>query len=387
MRPLADLVYAACNSPVHNLVGAPGPDGRRKLAADLKPKLRTSRRFYVTDEVTAAATTLGVEHPDILAEMLRRARLPFHTCWVEWDNQTAYAIANHGLALHADSPARVGCLIERLHETVPHYRMLIFAGDYPQRGAPLVSMASMMIEYRLDQPIQPPAVPAGYPSLGTLAQLPDSYIRQCLIGSAYIDRGDKQREADEIAHRIALCDRLASHAVLALTPYARPSLDRLAQASASQRAEIATTLRTDLLENAGVWRFVISLLALINARDYVAAEATFRQGNSRMAGGHRVPYLEHRVVSLKLPRAIVEARVRRALAEAIPRRRHEVIGHWKQNRHKGLPGCAHVYVDETPTREVCVVEGCGHKRWWVDEFTRGDATIGYVLKDRVITRD
>jgi hypothetical protein len=381
MLPLADLVYAACAHPTKWLESATDATGRRKLADSLKPRLRESQRFYLDDEVATAAITLGAEHPDILLEMLHRARLPFRSCWVEWTN-----LGKYGLSPNLDDPQRVGCLIERLDETVPHYRMLVFAGGYRQARAPIVTVASMTIEYRLDRPMLP-ADETAHASLATLVNLPAQYIRQTLIGTVYIEQGPREHDADAIAHRIALCDALSHYATLTLSPWLQPIIDSLPQADLPRRQAITSGLRGDILENTGIWRFIITVFALINTRDYVDTDKTFRQGKSRVTASKVVPYLEHRLVTLKLPRPIVVARVRRAMAEAIPRRRHEVTGHWKQNRSKGLAGCEHVYVDETPKRQVCVTEGCGHRRWWVDEFERGDASRGFVIKDRLVVRD
>ena len=90
------------------------------------------------------------------------------------------------------------------------------------------------------------------------------------------------------------------------------------------------------------------------------------------------------------PRKLVKARLTKEYTEAMPRRRHEVTGHWKHSRKSfpGLPGCEHISVKKTDLRDVCIVEGCGHKRWWVTEFMRGSAEQGFVIKDRVVeTRD
>jgi hypothetical protein len=100
-----------------------------------------------------------------------------------------------------------------------------------------------------------------------------------------------------------------------------------------------------------------------------------------------LPYMDHWLVRLRVPRKVVEARLIKEFADAIPRRLHEVSGHWKMRKPTGVQvTCDHAYVEETPSRLVCAVPGCGHLKWWTNNFMRGDARVGIILKDRVVTK-
>jgi hypothetical protein len=117
MRPLADIIYAACSNPATMMPCHPTPEGRRKIGENIKNAMREARRFYVDEDATRSATKLGIQHPDILLSMLKRARLPFQKIWVEWDvrAQIDEAGANGASAmLYDDTPERTGCLIERM---------------------------------------------------------------------------------------------------------------------------------------------------------------------------------------------------------------------------------------------------------------------------------
>jgi hypothetical protein len=122
----------------------------------------------------------------------------------------------------------------------------------------------------------------------------------------------------------------------------------------------------------------------MNTQDFIARDQHFKVGKSYTVAGHVVPYLDHITVKLKLPRRVVEQRVARELAESLPRRRHGVPGHFAESRKKGDPNCEHAYIDVSPTHERCVL--CKHSRWWVKAHERGDASLGYVIKDRLVTR-
>lgn len=384
MRAVADTIYAACSNP-NRLLAYPTPDGARRLATQLRATIRDARRFYVDEEVTLAATTLGVQHPDILLAMLKRARLPFGTCWVEWDNRAQVSAA--GGVLAEDAPARVGVLAERLDPDLAVFRLTIIGlGDDDGRQKVAVSPCSVL--YDLDQPMDDAAAAADRRLIAAASRLPEDYLRRTLVGGAYMEGPDpSRRDADEMAHRRGLCDALARHACHVLSPLMEPVMRPAASGDARYRhGEVERVLRNAVVEESGTWRMVVSLFALINARDCTDSEAPGRAGRSRSVGAKVVPYLEHRLVSLKLPRKLVVERLVRQYAEAIPRRRHEVAGHWKQSRIKGTPNCEHAYVDETPKRQVCAVPGCGHKRWFVNEFARGDARLGWVTKDYHVER-
>jgi len=216
-------------------------------------------------------------------------------------------------------------------------------------------------------------------------------IWRTLVGSAYLGI-DTERDPEEAEYRNAACRTLVRHAKYELSDFRRRQVMDLMSGkgfggrdTSELRTMFADAIRTDLMEHSGTWRFVVSLLALMNAQDYVQSNHVPVSGNrSRLASGKIIPYLDCHTVTLKLPRKIVEAHIIRQMADAVPKRRHDVIGHWKHSRKRfpPAPGCGHAFVNATATMEACAL--CGHRRWWVNEFERGDASVGFVLKDRVV---
>jgi len=389
MRPLADIVYAACSNPDKLILSHPTPQGRRAIGAALKAQMFGSRRFYVDEEVTRAATKLGVQHPDILMSMLQRARLPFEKVWVEWDNHAQTTEA--GGILADDAQKRVGCLIEKLQGDEPLYKLTVI-GQPTEDGekSNRIVVSPLSIVYHLSKPLISAHTQGDQKKIAEISNLPAEYVRKTLIGGAYMEKGLTSTTPveiiEEIEHRRNLCDNLSNYATWVFSSHMVPIVKSIESGSRIyNKNELSKIIKNEVIEESGTWRFIVSLFALINARDYVDSEISHRQGHNRMVSGKIVPYLDHWLVRLKLPRKIVHTRLVREFAEAIPRRRHEVIGHWKQNS-KGLPDCEHIYVDETPKRQVCIAENCGHKRWWVNNFMRGDASIGIIIKDRLVTK-
>lgn len=402
-RPLADIVYGACANPNLIIGGDPrDTKGNREIAFQLRDKLRNARRFYVDEDVTRAATRLGVQHPSVLMEMLRRARPPFQKIWIEWP--LAAQIEEAGQDIADDAPVRTGCFVEHIGQEEPIF--LVTAIGAPPANEPrsnTISVSQAAVLYHLQSPIATaPRLVEMESQLGGLAGLPQDLMARSLIGSAYAGRNYDDATEEEIQLRFEQCDRLSSYAAWILNPMLRKwhtnvlATDmyggkRFRMVGEPGRTVTAiealrSTVQTSILEHAGMWRFVIALLALINNQEYTETES-YRAGKSQLISGHVVPYLEHLLVKLKLPRRVTEERVLRDLTDAMgfATRRHEVMGHFRQSRKRGDPDCDHAYIDVTPTRCRCTI--CGHSIWWVDEYERGNAALGYVIKDRLVTRD
>src|ERR1051326_2122312 len=71
-RPLADTINAACSDPTRFVFGGDPSDdnARRVLGSKVRAMMRQAHRFFIDDEVTHAACTLGVQHPDILRQIV-----------------------------------------------------------------------------------------------------------------------------------------------------------------------------------------------------------------------------------------------------------------------------------------------------------------------------
>jgi hypothetical protein len=381
IRPLADIVYAAASNPVKLLDCAPDNNGKKHIGGLLKVKLREARRYYVDEEVTRATTRLGVQHPDILKSMLSRARLPFAKCWVEWDIRAMLDEIDQ--TTDPDCPERAGCLIERLDDHRPLYRLTCIGVVGPDTIQ--CSASPLSIIYDLDTPLTDSIYARQEHQVAEISGLPVDYLRKSIVGAAYITKNSADTE--EQAHRRAICDALTTHAYISFSPFHTPKVNPDGSFGRLNRMQTGLLFRNDVVEQAGTWRFVVSLFALINSRDYVDSSSSHRQGKSRLVSGTMLPYMDHWLVRLRVPRKVVEARLIKEFADAIPRRLHEVSGHWKMRKPTGVQvTCDHAYVEETPSRLVCAVPGCGHLKWWTNNFMRGDARVGIILKDRVVTK-
>lgn len=398
-RPLADSINAACSEPTRFVFGCDPSDlnARRVLGSKVRAMLRGAHRFYIDDEVTAAACTLGVQHPDILMQMLPRARTPFASVWLEWS--VAAQINAVGGTLYDDAPERSGVVVEQLDDNEPIFRLTSFAGPAPGERVKCY-VSSLATLYHLRTPIFNARKLSDYEEVVRMSDLPEQLVRQSFVGAGYFALREDDADEAELHQRMQHCDALTRHAAYIFNPltssFHRDVIagrydDKVIDAGWGDQREwqpapkaVQSQVRNAILEGAGTWRLVMSLLALMNAQDFVERDRPFKFGKSYTVGRHVLPYLDHITVKLKLPRHIVVQRMARELAESLPRRRHGVPGHFAQSRKKGDPNCEHAYIDVSPTHERCVL--CNHSRWWVKSHERGDASVGYVLKDRLVTR-
>lgn len=387
MIPFADTINAACVDPKRLLL-VPSPNyderGLRALAVQVRAMLRSSRRFYIDEEVVRAASRLGVQHPKVLYEMLNRARTPFEKIWLEWPLDAQLEEAGQKSA--TDAPLRAGAFIERLDEAEPIYRMMQVGGPPRNIDRQYIALPALSVIYNLHTPFLTSS--AESEQIQQISQMPKDFINMTLLGKAYSGTDPSDADEEEMEERQRYCDALSMHAKYIFNPLTRsyvvPALAGNADRVLPTAAQDARThIRITIRETSGQWRLIIALLALINAQDFVE-RSSYRYGRNHIVRATVVPYLEHITVKLKLPRHIVQDRLVRQYVEYIPRRRHEVMGHWKQSRKRGDPNCDHAYIDVTPSRQRCAL--CAHSRWWVNEHERGDASIGYVTKDRLVTR-
>jgi len=366
----------------------------RKINQGTLNMLRRSQRYYIDDSVTEAAMTLAQEHPDILCGMLKRARSPYPVTWLEWDNHVRLRCI--GREPDFDAPIRVGAIIERLDDSRPRYRMSSYAVNEGEDG--IKSTPPMLsVVYDLDAPISDNAPESAEAALlSRLTKLPQEYMRLAMLGSSW--NGPKGEVGTFIPNMFVgdqegmqffqkLLYEMSKHAVWGFNPIVLPAVLPTLHAATKNSfkwKEWCAGLQAYIFEDAGLWRFVISLLALLNAHNFIEQEHPGRTEGRFTYKSKSIPYLQHRVVKLKLPRKIVERQALREYSELAgqARPRHEVAGHFAESRKRGDPNCEHAWVRETDTRDRCVL--CKKAFWWVRDHCRGSAEVGFILEERLV---
>lgn len=449
-RAFADLVAAACSN-AGKLLQPPvtfcePAISHRKMADHLRGEILRAKRYILDDDVTSAAVDLGMQHPEIVLAVLKNAMAPFDSMWIEWNPQAQLeaSMANTGLPegyhVSGGTPSgNCGVLLRRVGDTGYRITMIgeclleTLGNEGSTAGTIQYGVAPLSIYYDIHSPVYGGQLSYAEQMVDRYTRWDGDIVRSALLAGAYVmpatlkaelletinegkddpiddedfdiesaPMSDAQAEAmltEVMTTRMRQCDTLASHAQWVFDPvFGKPFAQRLKDGPDpldpnSMRSRYyrhaAESLELNIQEESGVFRFVISVIALMVGRDRLAAE--FIQPRDKKASkfykGRTVPFLENRRVSLTVPRKIANKRILRSLYRSMPRAQHDVEGHWKQRRKGYDVNCDHVMVWETPKREVCAIEGCGFKRWRVDEFQRGDASIGVIKKTRVAELD
>jgi len=391
MPTLADDVFAATYHPNKRMTDPYmiGPSGQRRTANKLRDAMRNAQRYIIDDDVARAATVFGMQHPDILLAMLPRARLTFPKVWVEWSQRTV--LEEIGSYIAPDCPPVNGAYIEQVttDDEFPLYRI----SELGLTTENMVSINATAILYSLDQPIlTQPFILGERSDIARMSRLSKEQMDMTLLGSLYSEDAARyahgliefeegeQREAVE--HRLELCRKLSAFATHTFSPFFPTYREMMAHANYET---YCLGVRDSILEFSGTWRFIISLFALIQARDYATVERSpDNPARRRFVGNKIAPFLQHWRVKLALPRTIVLRKMISSVRESLPRPRHSVEGFWAE-RHEHDDECpSHVDVAETPRRYRCAL--CGRARYWVKSHDRGSSEVGYVTKDRVVTR-
>ncbi len=384
---LSDEIYAATYS-IKRVDGLGGPEARRRTGEKLRAALQRTRKYVVTDDAAAAAAVLGVQHPDVLLAMLHRARLPFPSVWIEWDQRVVLDAI--GQPPEERAPPRTGVLVDQLHAEgeVPLYRMQEIGMDWDE--TPTVALANataVVYSTEVHVALAAPWAMAERSAIARLSGLDKPTLDLTLIGSAYSMRrtvfpNDEREATDETEQRLQQCTSLmtyASHVWSEYWPSYRELLDY------PDAGMVENVVRRSVVEFSGTWRMVIALIALIQARDYTTyAPGAPNAARRRFVGNRMVPYLQHLRVELALPREVVLRRVVRGMSGDLRLPRMEVEGHWKNRHGVGDPKCDHVWTHARRTVYRCPL--CGWERWFQPSFSRGDAEVGFVTKDRVVVR-
>jgi hypothetical protein len=352
-------------------------------ALDLRIALRKARRFTLDDQfvrevVRRASTTT----PEKMLHVSDLANLPYEAIFFEYDNVTRIkaqkeaGTMRHETEIQDEHRGTAGWLLERYKPDTPgHWRATYFSMDdkFSLDGKWCIGAAQYIVN--LDG--VPDALGAMIQESGTqhevLREIAQGYPWGYAVQTAEIGDDFIFVATTELARRgIAL-------------PEPRFMKDMMSYVGADPDNERGRTQCIRLYANScyegrGDLRFICTALAMLNH-----VPTTFKHREAKGSYKHRlrnIPYLSNSTISIHAGRArtvtVVDNAFKNALG-ALHRKAHPVRGHWRDVEYGKAVRCAHEPIERDGN--YCLCGRCGHLLRWIDHYTTGDASEGFVIHD------
>lgn len=327
-----------------------------QVAEQIQYRIKTSARRFVFDtEASQRFAEVVRDVPDLLVREEQFARAPFDVTWLEIDFIKVTEVLR-GAAVAAETPdSEIGFLVD--HGTV--YTVVGGAGDLGPKLNVVPFIYDLHTEWSVEDQLD------FCSKVGTSRGQLDATF----WGSTF-------NKIDEDTRR-----SLRGRHAMRIAPM-HPHLE--------ERLKKEKILSDMYYQTVGDLRNVITALLLLNRpsltvyKHEVPHHRTFVRGKLR-------PYLAHTVISIPLdPRPTLRL-VGTPMGDAVPRRRHEVRGHYCHDEKGRGRGCVHLWeVDLHPDDDPLDPDHwrckrCEGKRWWRSSHERGSALLGFNKHDYNVT--
>jgi len=336
-----------------------------KTIDQLKRSVRAAHRFLLDDDASDRLADVIYEVPDLLAREQHFARAPFDITWIEltamsFFDRLEFLHHRDDKAFHLTGDR--GTTDNRLAFLIDHNRLMSFAcgtRDEPNSHCyPTTLVYQLHTEWPIEDQLE----------FSARTMISRMQIGMLMWGSTW-DRIDKDA-------RRALRDNTM---VEFLPTKQTPSPYNMTQV---------------LQGGVGDLRTAIALLLMLN-RPSITRYRQVDRGRGFVRGKLK-PFLSHSTVNISFDAAQVLSLIGTPAGDGVPRRRHEVRGHFCHDKtareYMRIAGCIHEWVatdrEWTPWPDAkedeadnWICSSCGGKRWWRHEHHRGDGQIGFVVHD------
>jgi len=293
--------------------------------------------------VTLLDSTRGIggKNRKLVEQIRISARLPHATTWIEYNLKALRRryCEMVGIEFKDDCPDEEGWLLVQ-HPTIETaFTAHLFNYDHDWRNDTALSVFPCVYHWRTDDEPLP-----FQPMLEGL--LSPSWLSELIVG---------------------LANYRTKQVNVGASPFCKPTWK-----STVEGEKRVTNL---IVEWSGVVRRMWALLASINDIPFLATEV--RPTHGFFKGGQYKRFLDHKIITLRIPGDKDMRVIARKVMAAARRRAHMVRGHWRKDWRNPLhPLCEHEWNPETNVCKLCQ----GH-RMWITEHQRGDAGLGFVTHD------
>ena len=350
-----------------------------KVLATYRMKLREAQKFLLDNETVKLICNLSHQEQEI-PKFSVLARLPYPTMWIEFNlHIKCLEYEKMGSLRGPFNPNEVSPVIGYLLFQDNHSTRWIAHSFLKITSPGWYTVTPNLLSFIFDPDGEPQGTLKGseFWRAPTLSHRPNGLQIPCKIphqklegwvDAEYVLSGDLEKDPQSPHHIIGApwSNRGAAIVDPYWTSYTPETLDD-------------NVLRMEVLENAGIIRWLVTLLGSLNALPKDLKQTQTRVG-TRQVGAHILPYFQHRTITINLPRddRIIWAHKHvESSLKNMPRPWHEVIGHWRViERGKSTHLCRHI-----PTmieKDIAMCERCQLLVRWIPAHHRGDPSVGIV---------
>lgn len=358
-------------------------------------RLKEARRFYLDDDFVATALEMSRDL-DRLQYWINLARLPYENIWIEFDARQKVLSSWVQGHLHNNvapstppdltdvSPA-IGWLLHQTNEDTGAWVASQFSPVANNKGVLHEGEITTTPVAWICSPEGDATLPLRAPDkltlLHKLLPLYTEHVANMGIGATTSNAYDGKScvilpwVANRLGVAVEPIWNMAFNSILIGT--------KMHVQEKHLKEDLARHITYILREDIGIMRFMIAVLALLNAAPNVKHVPVKQQG-FRRKGLKRLEYLGHSKIILELPKRKTIKVLYGALDYASHERRrlrgHMVRGHFRQVEH----GKARIVCDHIPTlveNGLGICLQCERLIRWIPSHPRGDATLGWVTHD------
>ena len=352
----------------------------RDVLDHLQRRTRAAHKFVLDDKATERIGNVVRDIPDLLIREYDFARAPFDLTWVEFKHPVFWRACGNSPDDEdpIDGDLMVGYLLDG------NIASIVTGGTV---GSPLAGAFPSILHFALNTQWDE-LTHSGYNDSSHVAEVVNGG------GDLGLDRflwGSTLKHMDQ-----ATRDRLRERNTV--------SIYRAPPGVWSEEERFAELLKHTIQGSIGELRNIIAIMLMLN-RPSLTRYSNVQPGKG-FSKGKLIPYMAHTTVTIDMDAVPTMRLLGTPEGEGVPRRRHEVRGHYCQNReardYLRIAGCIHdwqtchddweVWLNApigmpgepgVPRNWVC--NTCGGKRWWKHEHERGDASLGFVTHDYQVT--
>ena len=285
----------------------------------LKSRVRTAHKFVLDDNATTRIAHVVRDIPDLLIREYDFARPPFDLTWIEFKHDLFWReVGNPREMQDDDSDMNVGYLIDGNTVSV------ITGGTI---GSPYAGPYPSIIRFHFNTEWSDGEYADWMASAEVTNSGSDKGLDQFLWGGTLKSMDMETRDRLRARNRV--------------TVYRPPSVGRW-----GNEVRFLSLLESTIHGSVGEMRNIIAMMLMLN-RPSITRYSNMPQGKG-FSRGKLMTYMAHTSITIDLDAVPTMRLLGTPEGDAIPRRRHEVRGHYCQNReardYTRIAGCIHDWV-------------------------------------------